>query len=417
MPTVAYTNNTTNTNGGPVDRIVSGCQEVWIGEQSPTVNNFGSADLEASADIGNAKNLLIRAFGMFKDLPVGATINSATLYLNGNAIGFGDFNVSSHPCLRDWWTSETIWGDGSRLTDSVNFNEAWTTFGGTGVGDIGASTDTNLVNAGGWWSWDVTSIIQTFANDRNTNGIFMECSGGSNGFRFFERSLPAVTDGDRWEIIVDYTGGTPVTLPGQGQLYDFTGDNGDPIPVDFTEYEGTFDIQSNALNCVTVGGGIGGIVGLDTGSRDGTYNCTYVPNGSNGGDAVGPFIRAFDSGSLIDIVQVGAIGAGVFRMILVRDDATITQLGSDFNIPTYDGVTEIPMVIRLDWDRIEVDINGTVNAITVDDAPFYHLETIFGGKFGSISGARLDSMQFPSLSSAGFGGAVKSLKIGIGISL
>ena len=58
MPTRAYTNNTTNANGGVVDAIVAGCEDVFIDEELPGVNQYGESNFSAGSAALAVKNLL-----------------------------------------------------------------------------------------------------------------------------------------------------------------------------------------------------------------------------------------------------------------------------------------------------------------------------------------------------------------------
>lgn len=390
MPTVAYTNNTTNTNGGVVDRIVSGCQSTYVDESTPSTRYGNSVDIDAGVFIDEFKNVLLRAPGMRYDLPTAAVVSSATLYVK-TGIGFSSFDMTSHKLLRDWWKDHCSW-------DSPNLLDSWTTTGGTGAGDIGPSTDTQTVSAQGVWvAFDVTSIIQDVADDRDTDGVLLQSvRTGGDSFRRFIKDTGA--DGDRWELIVTYTGGTdaPVYPTDQAPPITFTGDNGDPLPSGLTAYRGTFEIRDNELACTDLGvGGNGGNVGADTGTYDGVYTVTYSPAGSTA--ANGAMIRSHDNLHFVDLVDIG--GTGDFQLIPVVNGVAAAQLAS-YTIPGYSQNGRYEMVFRMDWDRIRIDIDGVVDAIDVETS-YFHKSTICGGKFGSISGPRLDDMTFPTLPSSG----------------
>ena len=396
MPRVAYTNNTTNTNEATADRIVAGCQEVSLTEVTPTTNLNGEAQISGGSTVGEFFNIVMLAQGMRYDLPVGATINSATLYVNADAGGFGNFDLSLRKILKDWWVDNATW-----RTPTKEIYGLWETLGGIGATDVGPILDTTNVSGSGWVSFDISSIITDISADRNTTGWMLQSvTTGSDAFRFFDRSLAGTTDGIRWEVIVDYTGGTDApTPPGQGDNIDFTGTNGDPIPAELTAFNGTFSIQDNSLNCDTTGAGIGGLCGADTGSSDGVYNIDYIGRGGDGGDAVGPFIRKDPaSNNFIDLVQTGDTGAGLFDLVLVENDAPAGSLAT-FALPTYTNTDTVPIQITLDWDRIRIDIDGNVDAIDIEISNF-HTNTIHGAKFGSANDSRVDNMALPSAGGA-----------------
>ena len=163
--------------------------------------NYGnSTELKVDREASKPERTLIQ-FNI-SSIPVGATINSASLKLTKLA-GNSGINVDVHQVTAEW--DEGTGGSGGSSGDA-SWNErqpgvAWTTAGG----DYGLSVATLNIGGNGDYFWDVASIVQDWVNGTSNYGFMLESpDGGGNRSQIFASSENA-TSANRPELFINYT--------------------------------------------------------------------------------------------------------------------------------------------------------------------------------------------------------------------
>lgn len=207
MPTDCITDNTTAQNGTP-DSTYSGSETTYIGEPSPdyTYHSDGASVASFSETLTEKYNILIRFTGM-TNIPAGATVSSATLYIRTGG-GFGSIDAYVYECLRAWTQSAATWNDYNSTSSPQG---AWATSGGVGSGDLTTPEDgTATINGGStWYSLDVTTATQAIIDGTNNGyiitGSYVKSPTPTN---FWQVHRENASDGSRPELFITYTTGS-----------------------------------------------------------------------------------------------------------------------------------------------------------------------------------------------------------------
>lgn len=156
----------------------SGCEDGWFLSGNPTFNYGGSTIMQATGDTTQVG--LIKFSGL-SNIPTGATITAASLFLYDHDSSGGDLVVTLRRLLRDWVVGTQNGADRDNDTpDSSCWNEygshnVWTTAGALSNGNDRSSTTTytaTLTTNTGWHELtsaqliaDVQNMVSTPANN------------------------------------------------------------------------------------------------------------------------------------------------------------------------------------------------------------------------------------------------------------
>ena len=151
-------------------------QDTYIQDANPGLNDGAATSLVIDREDGDLQRALFQ-FDV-SSIPVGATINSATLKLQSTQIG-GSITIGVYELLQSW--SE---GTGNGTSGTANWNQRssgtnWTSAGGT---YNATPVDTLTTDATGVHSWDLTQFVADWVSGSKTNNGILVGSpdGGGN---------------------------------------------------------------------------------------------------------------------------------------------------------------------------------------------------------------------------------------------
>lgn len=206
MTILICTENTTAQNATPDDALATFNLDVELWEFTPTTSREGRNEVALNSTASFGKN------GIFKpDLSSiaggGATITSATLYLY-RTYASGAQTVDAYRMLRTVAFASADW-------NTYDGSNSWTTAGGEGSGtDRGAtaiSTTVQSTGTGAYQAFDLTDWVQDIATGSYSNeGVILIPQNQDTAFVSSE-----FTDGQRPELVVEYTAGSGVVIPRQ----------------------------------------------------------------------------------------------------------------------------------------------------------------------------------------------------------
>jgi len=185
--------------------------------ESDASSNFGST---ATNQLGNyavsdTRNPIM-AFDI-SGLPVGQTINSATLWLyNISELAVGSFDAEVAAIRRVWVETEVTW-------NVYSTGNSWTTGGAENTtSDRYTPEDTSTVSDVDSVSWDVTDMVTNWYNSTWTNnGLMINPVDAPATEWWVFHSDDAVTEAYRPNLVVDYSapaaGSTTVVVKGVWQ--------------------------------------------------------------------------------------------------------------------------------------------------------------------------------------------------------
>lgn len=204
MVTQVITHNTTVQNA-TADEQFTGITDTWLGQTNPTTNWETDQYFYATKwEAGNHRHGLLRA--NLVNIPAGATISSATLYLRMSAnIGAGSHTFTVRALLPAVVYTEATW-------NIFSTGNNWTTAGALSNGNDRSTTTYGTMSGVdstiAWRSVDITTLVQGWHNGTITNrGLHFERTDGANDStqRAFESSNGG--DGIRPELVIVYTVG------------------------------------------------------------------------------------------------------------------------------------------------------------------------------------------------------------------
>jgi hypothetical protein len=138
--------------GVPTDLVLQPSTADSYVNQQATTTNYGTATaMYVQAKTGQARRSLVQ-FDI-SSIPSGSTINSATLELYATAVS-GSQTLNVHRITGIWTEADVTWNTIPTFTSSADASIT----GGTGAG---------------WRTWNVASVVQSWANGTNTNYGFL----------------------------------------------------------------------------------------------------------------------------------------------------------------------------------------------------------------------------------------------------
>lgn len=311
MPILAITQNTTVQNATP-DSTFGGISEVAIRQENTGANYNADVNLA----LGNASgdnNVGILFLTSLSQVPVGATINSATLYMTASG-GFGGFNLLAHRSLRTAVQTQATYNDFAT-------GSAWTTPGARDATDRAAATDTaTAISDAGLYAFNVTAAVTALVSAGTDQLIIApETFDADGGYREFLKSTG--TDGSRPELIIDYTAAGADTDP---DAYTFTAQT--DVPVSTVRTSNTVTISGiNSAAPISVTGGEYSINGASYVSTSGTI--------TNGDTVSLQGTSSASNGTTVNVVLTIGTVSGTFAITTVDAGA--------FTTVTYDGTALI----------------------------------------------------------------------------
>ena len=183
--------------------VVTSVADAGLSELAPSTNNGSATTLKVDGDDPGGKDLYAALRWDLSQLPVGATVTSATVTLNIS-------NPSSQ--TYEAYELKRAWGEGQVNWNVAATGTSWATAGARGATDRGSQiasvTPTNIAP----YSFTIpASVVQGWLNDPSSNnGIVLAHTTNYDGFVFDSRegaSPPKLT--------INYTGGvgTDTTPP------------------------------------------------------------------------------------------------------------------------------------------------------------------------------------------------------------
>ena len=211
MTTAVITQNSTAQNA-TADDIYTGVTDTRLAKDSPTISFNTNASLEASNTSSSVQRTTLIKFTGLSNIPSGATITSATLWLRIETSS-ATYNVDLRRVLLDW-TSSATWN----TKDGTN---SWNSSGcrGDGTDRVSTPMDSPSVGAtaGTWYSWDCTQYVQDIVDGTNTDyGLHLERADTGNDGAAKKFNSSDSNNGYRPELVVVYTVSSGTTLTASG---------------------------------------------------------------------------------------------------------------------------------------------------------------------------------------------------------
>jgi hypothetical protein len=169
---------------------------------SSTTNNYGaSTQLIVDKSGGGAGSQRILLGFDMGSIPLGATINSATLQLEATVAGTV-MNIEVYELLQSWTEGAGNGTPGAASWIERSTGNNWTTAGGTHGATAAATLNTGAV---GQHSWNVTALVQAWINGTKTNnGMLIGSSDGGGGTVTYSSREGATAP----QLVIDYTDGS-----------------------------------------------------------------------------------------------------------------------------------------------------------------------------------------------------------------
>jgi hypothetical protein len=175
-----------------------GCEDTFIGSQSPQANHEDEQQLELRAPELSAP--LIR-FDLSL-LEPSSEIISATLHLYAVA-GGGEpiVNASLYPLLRPWQVDQATWLEAST-------GEMWASPGANAAGedrDVAPHAQAGVYQANTWYTFEVTALVQNWVQDpgRNHGVVLHGTAQADKRYQFAASELPWPSE-HRPKLIIQY---------------------------------------------------------------------------------------------------------------------------------------------------------------------------------------------------------------------
>ncbi|HQX52611.1 MAG TPA: DUF4347 domain-containing protein, partial [Planctomycetaceae bacterium] len=159
----ADTNNTQVITTTPV-------QDSYIQFKNPTTNSGTSSSLIVDRETNDLQRALVQ-FDL-SSIPVGSTIQSATLRLTSTAID-GSLNIGAYQLQQSWVEGSTTW---NQRSSGTNWTSAGSTYNSTAVDTINKSTT-------GQHSFNITTLAQAWLAGTQQNYGVMVASMDGGGIR------------------------------------------------------------------------------------------------------------------------------------------------------------------------------------------------------------------------------------------
>jgi hypothetical protein len=205
MVTKVFGDNTTGVD-------YTGTDDVYIDLATPTTNKSGDAFLVIQTNNGGSRAESLVRFTGLSNIPAGSTVTAVQLDFYQYDQSGGTYTAELYQCLRNWTEAGATWN----TYDGTN---SWATAGGTGAGDIGAST-LQTVNTttviGGTVSFltsaALVAAVQAWVDGAANNGFFIKRDNmGADDGSYKAWRASEGTDGQRPKLTVTYTAGAAVT--------------------------------------------------------------------------------------------------------------------------------------------------------------------------------------------------------------
>ena len=173
-------------------------------------------------------------------------------------------------------------------------------------------------------------------------------------------------------------------------FFDFTGSDGDPLPVGLTTNSGTFEIQSNALTATAVEA-----ICTATGSPNGFVESTFNGRGNTNSGTTGLCFRYSDNNNQFTVIIRTSDGrVAVFK----KEAGGFAGVGTNYNIPAMDASADYVIRVEFDGADIEVFVDG-ISRIT-GSSTFNQTATEHGLRFGTTLYS-MDDLTVPDVAASG----------------
>jgi hypothetical protein len=172
-------------------------------------------------------------------------------------------------------------------------------------------------------------------------------------------------------------------------VYDFTGTDGDPIPLGLTVQDGGFEIQNNKLEASADAS-----LFTQNSKADGSIDVTLNPAGNTTTSGSQIIVRYNDDNNYICIIF--RFSDGDIRLYK-REGGSFTQLGSGYVIPSYNNTSDYDIDITTLGSSIEVSVEGVVRISTI--STFNQTEAKSGVKLRYANSDNIDNLTITEPSS------------------
>ena len=172
-------------------------------------------------------------------------------------------------------------------------------------------------------------------------------------------------------------------------IYDFTGANGDPLPVGLSAYNGTQEIQSNALVATSLPSGPQlNQCGADS-TADGTFQAVFNANGSTASGVTGVYGRRSNNDNSWQVLISPSDGTlRLFKLVA----ASYTEITPRYTIPSFNASTDYTIALVCSGTSIAAHIGGVSQISTTDS--FNQTEINAGIRFGTLLHS-IDDLNIP----------------------
>ena len=185
--------------------------------------------------------------------------------------------------------------------------------------------------------------------------------------------------------------------------YNFTGVNGDPLPIGLTAKSGTQEIKNNTLVASgTIPSGVGSIC-TQTGNADSTVEATYNANGTLESSTNGIMFRYSDNDNYWS--PLVRASDGVVRLFK-RVAGTFTVVDT-YTIVGFSTTTDYVCKAVFTGSTISILIDGTERLTATDS--FNSSATLHGLRYGSANDKSFDDLTVPDAGAAGNSIAITSV--------
>ena len=170
-------------------------------------------------------------------------------------------------------------------------------------------------------------------------------------------------------------------------IYNFDGNNGDPMPNGITTESGVAEIWSNKAKASSLGGSSVAEITAD-GLADGTISCVYNAEG-NGGANTGGLIFRFQDTSNYWLAGISP-SQGNFRLMRLQGGF---QIVDTYVIPSFDPSADYTIEVTTSGTSINCSLNGTPRLSGT--STIFQNETKSGFRFADTTGT-CDTLNVPT---------------------
>ena len=183
--------------------------DAYIKQEKVDERRGGDSELRIKSENGKLMRSLLQ-FSM-PSLPVGSTIDSATLSLYVKDSSGGAVTINAHQVTAAWNEAEVTW----KARDKAA-NQLWTNLGGDyNPAVVSSAVVDNTKNV--WRSWNLTSLVGAWiANPATNYGVILEAPAGIKAEKKFKSSDDG-TAAQRPKLEICYSSGVAIEPDNQGE--------------------------------------------------------------------------------------------------------------------------------------------------------------------------------------------------------